>query len=306
MLLRAKIYWVAALLIYSSITFADNNLIIYPKTSQPYYQIFEDIKNGFADTVKYPFKTLLLEKGQKLTPDLQSISGVGVLSLGNSGVKAGVGVKNKKFLLAAAVTNISSKLDDENAVVLNYTPHPKNLFVTLKKLTSARQVHVVYNPNNSQWLMDVAHKTADEMGIELVTLPAYKLSEGAKAYQSIVKKMDKREDAIWLLYDKTIFNSGVVLPMILEASWRRDLIVFSSRLADVSKGVLFGSFPDNYAMGERLGEMFNQLMDGKYEGGNNIPLENLKRAINVRTAKHMGLKIPKSVLQEFDLILPAK
>lgn len=96
------------------------------------------------------------------------------------------------------------------------------------------------------------------------------------------------------------------LPDLLRKAWDQEFVLFSSNPAHVQRGALFGLYPDNVAMGERLGRMALALAEGKPLKNSSIePLSDLLIAVNVRTADHLRLNLSKGVIETFNLTFPA-
>ena len=117
--------------------------------------------------------------------------------------------------------------------------------------------------------------------------------------------MDDETSAIWLLQDVTTIDSDTILPLLLEEAWNRRSIVFSSNLVHVKKGVLFSMYPDNLKLGEELGKLAMDVMQNK-TNSEILPLKALKLAVNIRIAKHLGIKIQRQQEKSFDLIFPRR
>ena len=80
----------------------------------------------------------------------------------------------------------------------------------------------------------------------------------------------------------------------------------SSSLSFVDKGALLGLFPDNIQLGNYLGTLAIQTLEGKAILEKIKPLRQVKVAINTRTAGHLGLESSPDKLKTFDLVLPRK
>jgi putative ABC transport system substrate-binding protein len=67
--------------------------------------------------------------------------------------------------------------------------------------------------------------------------------------------------------------------------------------------VLFSLYPNNIEMGRHLaGSALDFLASGTNEASGMVPLREVLMAINLRTAKHLGLSI--SHQQSFDMAFP--
>jgi putative ABC transport system substrate-binding protein len=99
----------------------------------------------------------------------------------------------------------------------------------------------------------------------------------------------------------------VILPIVLQEAWERDLAVFSSNLAHIKNGVLFALYPDNKNMGRSLAELaLNQMHNGESTPLGIMPLHDIFTAVNIRTAEHLGLKFTNQIRRDFNLIFPSQ
>ena len=79
--------------------------------------------------------------------------------------------------------------------------------------------------------------------------------------------------------------------------------VFSSKPSHAKRGALFSTYPDNFALGQHL---FSMVQDLKYqpEQKNFAALKSTLLAVNLRTAAHLGLKYSSEQKQKFELTFP--
>jgi len=79
--------------------------------------------------------------------------------------------------------------------------------------------------------------------------------------------------------------------------------VFSSSFGHVRRGVLFSLYPNNVGLGRHLaGSALGFLASGEHGARGWMPLREVLMAINLRTAKHLGLNPSRQ--QGFDLAFP--
>jgi putative ABC transport system substrate-binding protein len=151
--------------------------------------------------------------------------------------------------------------------------------------------------------MRLAKEAARAQGLELVLSEAQDLRGAVRAYQEVFAATDSRQDALWLPQDSTTVEDGAVLPMVLQESWSRNLAVFSSNFGHVKRGVLFSLYPNNVGLGRHLASSaLGFLNSGDYSAHGMIPLREVLMAVNLRTAKHLGLNPGRS--HGFDMTFP--
>jgi putative ABC transport system substrate-binding protein len=126
-----------------------------------------------------------------------------------------------------------------------------------------------------------------------------------RRYREILDEIRPEEDAVWLPLDDVSVNDDVILPMLLEASWNRNLVIFSSNLSHVQKGILLAIYPDNRALGQRLGEMIAAYRRTATAPGVK-PAADLQVAMNQRTAAHIGLRLSSRQQNKIALTFPSR
>ena len=287
----------------------DKPFVIYPVANDQYHRIFQDIIQGMNETSDLSWEELVIPQGVSLNYYYQKLNqpdNQGMLFLGHRGVKLISELDVDVPVIIGAVTYVPKHIPAENVMVLSYAPSPHQLFHILKTITDRKRVHVVYNPELNQWLIDNAVIAAKAIGLELIPHRASSIKEGARVYKKLLSSLEPDQESLWLIQDRTVMNTNVLLPLILKMSWKRKIVVFSSRLADVNRGALFGLYPNHYQMGKRLGTLAQEMVKNSHQGKEVLTLENTKSALNVRTARHLQLKLKHSDEQQFDLLLPTK
>ena len=303
-LIAASLCWCLAF----APAFAESKVgIIVPELRAPFNEIFAAVADGIEDKLGEPVTRLVLEKDyspSKISSWLNSNDISAVITLGSRGKKASVYLPKEMPIVLGGLLSAPSPTNPYPGLAL--TPDPRAMFALLKQLDAKRtRVVVVYNPLKYKWLIDLAKRQAAENGVQLVDYEATDLKQAAIIYNEILSQSAYEKTALWLLQDRTVVDSRTVLPFILEKTWQKNIIVFSSALGHVSKGVLFAMYPNNVQHGELLAEMLIKVRDGSANYSNQIfPSQGLQKAINSRTAEHLGISKSKSELREFDVVFP--
>lgn len=280
--------------------------VIYPDIGEPYREIFAKIIEGIEDKVgsqvaNYPvrsdtdigvIKASLLRQNTKV-----------VIALGRQGMKTATALSNDIKVVVGGVLTVPENEAREQSVI-SLSPDPALLFARMKGLMpAARRVFVVYDPGFNGWLMKLAKEAAHAQGLELVAYEAQDLRSAVHFYQEIFSKADGHTDVLWLPQDSTTVEESSILPLVLQDSWNQGIAVFSSNFSHVRRGVLFSLYPDNVALGKSLAGLAQGiLISGGYGRRGMMPLRDVQSAVNLRTAKHLGIN-PGSK-QSFDMTFP--
>ncbi len=283
--------------------------VIYPELRAPFNKIFTDMADGVEKevngrTMRYVLKKDYSSKelNQWLSKnDIKVCIALGVRSENATSTLEG----NIPVVLGGVIT---PKPNTSARTGISLAPSPDKLFEKLKKLSSqTKEVVAVYNPNKTEWLIKRAQSAATKYDIQLTTYPTKSLSESAKLYRKIFKRPNMKNAAIWLLPDPSAVDNRALLSLILDQAWKRDIVVFSSSLAHVNKGVLFAMYPDNIKLGQSLGRAAIEELNGNSVREKEIlPVTDLQTAFNRRTAEHLGINISNAELRSFDAVFPSE
>lgn len=280
--------------------------VIYPELRAPYNKVFEDIADGIEKKVNGRTKRYVLSKdfSQKELNDWIRKNDIKVcVALGGRGEKAANQFTQDIPIVLSGI--LQPKSISHPGISL--AASPDKLFAKLKQQKlNIKQVIVVYNPDKSEWLIREAQSAATKHGLELITYTTSSLSKSAKIYRDVFKRLRVKDAAIWLPPDSTSIDNRTLLSYVLEQSWSRDVVVFSSSPAHVNKGVLFAMYPDNLKLGQSLGAVAMEELNGGTKLNGMIPAEDLKTAFNKRTAEHLGVRFTSEDLRNYDAVFPSE
>jgi putative tryptophan/tyrosine transport system substrate-binding protein len=279
--------------------------VIYPDIGEPYRSVFAQIINGIEEKAKGRVANFAVGPNVdvgELNNSLRRQDTRVVIALGRQGVKVASSLEGN---FGMVVGGILMAPDNElrNLQVNSLSPDPALLFSRLKgMMPKVRRVFTVYDPRQNDWLIRLAKEAALSQGLELVAYEAQDLRSAMRAYQDILAAIDNSQDALWLPQDSTTVEESTVLPMVLKESWDNNLAVFSSSFGHVRRGVLFSLYPNNVDLGRHLAGSALDMMVSGTETSGMLPLREVLMAINLRTAKHLGLNTTRS--QSFDMTFP--
>jgi putative ABC transport system substrate-binding protein len=280
--------------------------VIYPDIGEPYRSVFTQIIGGIEDKAKGRVTSFAVGSSVnvgELNNSLRRQNTRVVIALGRQGVKVASTLDSNIGVVAGGVLT-STENEVRDLQVNSLSPDPALLFSRLKgMMPKVRRVFTVYDPRQNAWMMRLAKEAARAQGLELTAYEAQDLRSAMNAYQQILAASDSSQDALWLPQDSTTVEDSTVLPMVLQESWSRNLAVFSSSFGHVRRGVLFSLYPNNVELGRHLaGSALDFLASGDNEASGMFPLREVLMAVNLRTAKHLGLNTSRP--QSFDMAFP--
>jgi len=280
--------------------------VIYPDIGEPYSSVFATIIDGIEDRArsKVPSFAIARSNAAGLPDQLRARHVRAVIALGRSGLQVASSLDQQINVVAGGVLSVPAA-EADGMFVQSLAPDPALLFGQLKSLaTGVRRVWVVYDPKQNEWLIKLARDAARLHGLELQAIPADDLKSAVKRYQELFASLNAKRDALWLPQDTTTVDDAVVVPLVLKASWDQNLIVFSSNVAHVRRGVLFSLYPDNAEMGRHLAATaLASLQPGGAPPHGLQALRQVLTAVNTRTAEHLGVDLRTSQ-QRIQLVLP--
>lgn len=281
--------------------------VVYPQIGEPFRSALAAIVRGIEERTSGRIVRLPLSgetAPDNLSDELRNHHVRALIALGRSGLKVASSLELKLPVIAAGVLSVPES-EGQSGTVVSLAPDPQLLFSRLRGFVpQAKRVIVVYNPRQNEWLIRLAREAARQSGLELLALESDDLKGSLKRYQELMGQLNARRDALWLPQDSAAVDESAVLPWLLRTAWDEGLPVFSSNVAHVRRGALFALYPDNLELGRHLGATaMSALSSGNAPPRGMQALRQVLTAVNVRTARHLGLDLESSA-QPINLVLP--
>ncbi len=285
--------------------------VVYPEVREPYLTVFLDIIRGMEEELGQPVTHYRLGDRQDATGDLIARMKNDridvVITLGQAGYEAAKSLASVLPVVVGAVL-LPPGHDSQGLSGISMIPDPEILFVRLRDLVpNAKEVTVIYDPDRKTGEIALARDAAQARGLTLHALQARDLRRSAVLYHKVLQEIEDGSVAIWLLQYNATMDEQALLPLVLREAWNKRFVVFSSSLDHVRKGALFSLYPDNVGLGRSLAAMARSRSRGMVSRSATIePLRDLLIAVNLRTAEHLGLNFPNSVIRKFGMIFPPR
>jgi len=280
----------------------DEVTVVYPMVREPFSNVYRDliagIRSGYSGVVnEFPVNGHFSRS--LLSAHVGGTEQKAVIALGNKSLDV-VASANMDAPVYAAVARVEPDSVIERGILLEADAQVY-LSRLLEIFPQTGTVHVVYNPEHHQSLIDTATVYLNNKRITFNAAPATDVRTAALAFRDIVKKA-RRNDAVWLMSDAALID-GTLLKVVLDAAWDKRLAVFSSNPVFVKRGALFAIYPDNIGIGHRLGRMVDEASPDRRHGGVET-LKDVKVAFNERTGNHIGVKLTAQTRANIELFLP--
>jgi len=155
-------------------------------------------------------------------------------------------------------------------------------------IPSARKVGVIYNPSETESVIQEATKAAEQIGLELVSIPIISEEEVPEA----LRTLDGKVDALWSVADSTVFSRGST-KFILLHTLRNKIPFIGLSPAFVKAGALMALATDYQEVGTQCGELAVRILSGDHPSSLPITMpRTITMYLNLNTAEIIGLKIP--------------
>jgi putative ABC transport system substrate-binding protein len=217
-----------------------------------------------------------------------------IVALGHDALEAVGGIKGIP-VVALMVPNLRKEAEKLGSVTgVDITlPVERQLDELRAVLPEARRIGVVYNPEETGYLVREAEAAASERGLTIVGRRASSPREVVAALEGLRGEMD----ALWMLPDVTILNYEIIKYMMLfEYETSIPLYAFSDKY--LKNSALVGLGIDAGDMGAQAGEMANRILSGADVA--DVPVAHARRGelfLNVSTARKLGVELPDEALE---------
>ena len=292
----------SVLALCSSISASTTELIvIYPQVREPFARVFEEIVRGAEDGYQHSVQRVPLAENQSPVDFVHVVDRQSpVLVLGNRLARQG-SENNKEHNVIVGAVNTGFT----NVFGITLTPNFDLLTSKLSLLVPAiKQVHVIAGANSGLTDFKLAKEAFLSRGITLLVHEADNLRMAAGTYRKLMHDFDE-DDAIWILPSGSFVNNPM-LSILLQESWKKRFVVFSSNPVHVKRGALFSVYPNNYKMGLSLGRLAQDIVQGVATEQQMQSLDDIFVTVNERTSNHLGVNLTEDVRAQIDVVLPAR
>ena len=191
----------------------------------------------------------------------------------------------------------ASPSNENNRVItgiqLEASPHD-TLKAISEILPNAKKVGMIYTPTLTNWYVQDAVSAAKHMKLKIVPIEVNSMSETIRSLPAL----SGGSDVICMVPD-AVTSSKLAFERMISISFRRGVPIFGLSSKHVRRAALAALNTDYSEHGIAAGRIANRLLRGSYSYTSKRQFVSQKDIIiNNKTAKKLGLNIPKSTIKK--------
>jgi putative ABC transport system substrate-binding protein len=157
----------------------------------------------------------------------------------------------------------------------------------------AKRIGVVYNPDETQVIVDEGRAVANSMNLGFVSQAVRSEADVPKA----LGELRPRIDALWLVGDRTVLTTQSLQYVFLFA-FQNNLPLIGLSDHFVKMGALFAVGPDYEDIGRQSGELAARILSGEEpQDLDYVSPRRVLLSLNLRTAEIIGIKVPDHIVR---------
>lgn len=263
---------------------------------------FEEIRSGFRRRLRElglqpAFTTFFLDEpgGRQSFRDAARGSVDLVLALGGEAAETAAQDAGNLPLVAGGVLRPDAVPKGGNAtgICLEYPPELSLRWIR-SALPGARVVGVLYNPDENRERVEAAARVARELGLRLEARAVSSPQEIPAALDALYR----RSDVVWAIYDRVATTPETARRLLLD-SFRHRVPLVGLSASWVQAGAFAAPDWDQEDIGAQCAEMAARLLKGERASGMSpAPPRRARFAINLNSARKIGIRVPKATERE--------
>lgn len=284
---------------------ATDILILQSHDSPPYQQTLAGFQSSLAHSNLNPvYQTLDLANGsnaEALSQRLQTYQPKLVLTLGTQATRAALAQIKNTPIVAGLVLDTDELRKNANAtgVGLNFSASLQWQWLR-RLLPDARQIAVIYEPQQGAAHFEALQKQAQAEGIALIGASA----TGAEGFPELIKKLPPQLDALWAADSSAAFNPAAVRELLLY-SFRNRVPLIGLSAQWVKAGALYALDWDYDDLGLQTADLAKDILLKGIQPASLPPLtpRKVRPVLNLKTVEHMKLNRPEQWLPEISELI---
>lgn len=234
-----------------------------------------------------------LELGKKLARKIRASEASLVLAVGlKAALAAKLEIVDTPIVYMMILDPLKHQLTAPNmAGTMLEVPMDRQLKLIRTFLPAVRRLGTLYDPKKSAAKIREAEQQAAALGLELKGFPV----ESDHDVPSQLRGLLSAADALWLLPDSTVLNHESV-NFLLQSALAQHIPVIGFSPEFTRLGALVGVSVSYGEVGRETGQLARRLLNGdRVNPLKPVPIERLKISVNLKTARFLGLSLPKEL-----------
>jgi putative tryptophan/tyrosine transport system substrate-binding protein len=286
-------------MILASPTFSAEIVILKSADITAYNQAADGFKAmvaGTATITEYDMQGDLA-KGRKLARRVRASNADLVLAVGTkAALAAKLEIVDIPILFCMVLDPEKSGLNAPNMTGILLEVPIEHQFATMHSvLPGKKKIGVLFDPEKTGDLVEEARRHARAMGLELVT----RQIRSEKEVPAVLRSLIPTIDALWLVPDSTVLTEESISFLLANAlDANIPVLGFSSEL--VRNGALAGLSVHYEDVGRQASGLARKILSGQIKAPSRFGPERVRLALNLKTAKFLGITIPAEVVNRAD------
>jgi putative ABC transport system substrate-binding protein len=253
---------------------------------------FKAAAGGGNTIVEYNLESSL-EKGRELARQIHASGAALVLAVGlKAALAARLEIDDTPVIFTMVLDPPKHDLAAPNMTgVLIEVPLDRQFGGIRSVLPKVKRIGVLYDPSKSSQTIDDARRQAKAQGFDLVARQVTAEKEVPTSLRALLPTIS----ALWLAPDSTVL-SDESLRFILSTAFDQAVPVIGFSPEFVRSGALMSLSVDYGDVGRQAGTLARKILGGQLTLPlKSVPADRIKMAINLKTAKFLGIQVPKEL-----------
>lgn len=239
-----------------------------------------------------------LERGRKLARQIRASDATLVLAVGLKAAMASkLEIVDTPIIFTMVLDPAKHDLAPPNMTgVLFEVPLDRQFSAIRSALPGVKRIGVLYDPSKTAQTIEDARRHATARGFDLVASQVSSEKDVPTALRNLLPTIG----ALWLAPDSTVLTDES-LRFILNSALDQTVPVIGFSPEFVRSGALM-SLSVNYGdVGRQAGQLARKILDGQASLPlKPVPADRIKMTLNMKTARFLGIEIPKDVENRAD------
>jgi putative ABC transport system substrate-binding protein len=258
---------------------------------------FVDAVEGFESTCDCTISEVIITGAEKsdIAEKIRRLEPDAVLALGVDALEKVQSIRNIPlfYTMTGGMRQPFPELSNLSGVSMFITPE-RQIEAIKEVFPAAKRIGLIYDPRNTDPIVERALKHADAHSIEIVLRKA----DSARNISSILEGLKGKIDVLLMLPDLTVITPETVDAMLLF-SFRNRVPIFTFSEKYVERGAVAALIVNPHDLGAQTGEIARKIMR---DPRNSSPVKTYPRKhvllINTKIAKKLGIVIADDVLKK--------